>query len=195
MIFYRQIAVIVLFFLILILFIYPNQSGILFLLLKGITVGGLVIVFISFAFPQVFRPNQDHLEEYSQSVINANKPSFSSTVKDHYNKLLLQILNLVMDINPEFSAAIYMIDPENKGYTCQEKSIDDFQDFIEDGNDIIAPILKKSNPTINRKSDKNPGWDGIMSTQTWRGSETLMGFPILYAGNTVGCLLIYVDHF
>ena len=44
-----------------------------------------------------------------------------------------------------------MIDPENKGYTCQEKSKDDFRDFIEDGNDIIAPIIKKSNLIINKK--------------------------------------------
>ncbi|MDP6611785.1 MAG: sensor domain-containing diguanylate cyclase [Candidatus Marinimicrobia bacterium] len=195
MTFYRQIAVLVLFFLILILFVYPDQSGILFPLLKGIAVGGLVIVFISFAFPQVFQLGEGHLNSNDQSEDNANESSYSSAVKNHYNKLLLQILNLIRDINPQFSAAIYMIDPENKGYTCQEKSKDDFRDFIEDGNDIIAPIIKKSNLIINRKSDKNPGWDGIIDGQTWRGSETLMGFPILFTEKTVGCLLVFVDHF
>ncbi|MBN4080963.1 GGDEF domain-containing protein [Caldithrix abyssi] len=195
MIFYRQIAVLVLFFLIMFLFIYPDQTSFTFSIFKGIAIGGLVVVFISFAFPQIFKFWNMPFDEPGQSGIDVNKPPFSSAVKTHYQRLLLQVLHLVKFVNPEFSVAIYMIDPENKGYTCQEKSLPDFSDFIETENEIIATTIKKKNPSVFKKNNKKGGWEAILGSKTWRGSETIMGFPLLYVGNIVGCLLVYADHF
>ena len=195
MTFYRQIAVLVLFFLILVIFIYPGQESFLFLILKGIAVGGLVLVFISFAFPQVLKVGGLQFDKPNQSENEVKDLSFSSAVKTHYQKLLLQVLNLIKVVNADFSASIYMIDSESKGFTCQEKSTKAFSDFIENGNELISEIMMKNHPSIFKKSDKHPGWEEILGSKTWRGSETLMGFPILYADNIVGCLLVYVDHF
>ena len=170
------------------------QEGLIFLILKGIAMGGLVVTFISFAFPQFFK--KDNIVDDSKSPqSNINNPSFSSAVKSHYNRLLLQVLNLVKIVNPDFSAAIYMIDIENDGFTCQEKTLSDFSDFIENKNEIISNIVKTSNPSIFKKNKKNEGWENILGTKTWRGSESLLGFPILYSGNVVGFLLVYMDHF
>lgn len=193
--FYRQIATLVLFFLVLFLFIYPNQPSFTFFLLKGIAVGGLVVVSILFAFPQLLKIGDTQLDDSIQSKNDASDLSFSSAVKSHYQRLLLQVLHLVKTVNTEFSGAIYMIDSESKGYTCQEKTFEDFSDFIENENEIIAAVMKKSDPSIFKKSSENGGWEGILGSKTWRGSETLMGFPILYMGHTVGCLLVYTDHF
>lgn len=171
------------------------QEGLILWFLKGIAIGGLLVTFISFAFPQFFKKDNivDHNSKSPQS--NIKDPTFSSAVKSHYNRLLLQVLNLVKIVNPDFSAAIYMIDIENDGFTCQEKTLSDFSDFIENKNEIISAIVKTSNPSIFKKNKKNEGWENILGTKTWRGSESLLGFPILYSGNVVGFLLVYMDHF
>jgi len=171
------------------------QEGLIFLILKGIAMGGLVVTFISFAFPQFFKKNNIVDDNSKSPQSNINNPSFSSAVKSHYNRMLLQVLNLVKIVNPDFSAAIYMIDIENDGFTCQEKTLSDFSDFIENKNEIISNIVKTSNPSIFKKNKKNEGWENILGTKTWRGSESLLGFPILYSGNVVGFLLVYMDHF
>jgi diguanylate cyclase (GGDEF)-like protein len=157
--------------------------------------GGLVVTFISFAFPQFFKKDNIVDDNSKSPQSNINDPSFSSAVKSHYNRLLLQVLNLVKIVNPDFSAAIYMKDIENDGFTCQEKTLPDFSDFIENKNEIISAIVKTSNPSIFKKNKRNEGWENILGTKTWRGSESLLGFPILYSGNVVGFLLVYMDHF
>ena len=171
------------------------QEGLIFLILKGIAMGGLVVTFISFAFPQFFKKDNIVDDNSKSPQSNIKDPSFSSAVKSHYNRLLLQVLNLVKIVNPDFSAAIYMIDIENDGFTCQEKTLPDFSDFIENKNEIISAIVKISNPSIVKKNKRNEGWENILGTKTWRGSESLLGFPILYSGNAVGFLLVYMDHF
>ncbi len=171
------------------------QEGLFFLILKGIAMGGLVVTFISFAFPQLFKKDNIVDDNSKSPQSNINDPSFSSAVKSHYNRLLLQVLNLVKIVNPDFSAAIYMVDIENDGFTCQEKTLSDFSDFIENKNEIISAIVKTSNSSIFKKNKKNEGWENILGTKTWRGSESLLGFPILYSGNVVGFLLVYMDHF
>ena len=171
------------------------QEGLIFLILKGIAMGGLVVTFISFAFPQFFKKDNIVDDNSKSPQSNINDPSFSSAVKSHYNRLLLQVLNLVKIVNPDFSAAIYMKDIENDGFTCQEKTLPDFSDFIENKNEIISAIVKTSNPSIFKKNKRNEGWENILGTKTWRGSESLLGFPILYSGNVVGFLLVYMDHF
>lgn len=195
MIFYRQIAVIALFFLILFLFIYPAHDGLVFLILKGVAMGGLVVTLISYAFPQYFNREPLDGDETESSKNNINDPSFSTAVKSHYKRLLQQVLNLVKTVNPEYSAAIYMVDSENKGFTCQEQTISDFSEFIENDNELISAIIKTNNPSIFKKNKKNEGWEGIIGSKTWRGSETLIGFPILYSGNVVGFLLVFMTHF
>ena len=195
MIFYRQIAVIALFFLILFLFIYPAHDGLVFLILKGVAMGGLVVTLISYAFPQYFKREPLDGDETESSKNNINDSSFSTAVKSHYKRLLQQVLNLVKTVNPEYSAAIYMVDSENKGFTCQEQTISDFSEFIENDNELISAIIKTNNPSIFKKNKKNEGWEGIIGSKTWRGSETLIGFPILYSGNVVGFLLVFMTHF
>jgi len=195
MIFYRQIAVIALFFLILFLFIYPAHDGLVFLILKGVAMGGLVVTLISYAFPQYFKREPLDEDEAESSKNNINDPSFSTAVKSHYKRLLQQVLNLVKTVNPEYSAAIYMVDFENKGFTCQEQTISDFSEFIENDNELLSAIIKTNNPSIFKKNKKNEGWEGIIGSKTWRGSETLIGFPILYSGNVVGFLLVFMTHF
>ena len=157
--------------------------------------GGLVVTLISYAFPQYFKREPLDEDETESSKNNINDPSFSTAVKSHYKRLLQQVLNLVKTVNPEYSAAIYMVDSDNKGFTCQEQTISDFSEFIENDNELLSAIIKTNNPSIFKKNKKNEGWEGIIGSKTWRGSETLIGFPILYSGNVVGFLLVFMTHF
>ena len=177
------------------LFIYSEQDSILFLVLKGLATGGLVVVFVSFAFPKFLKINSFQINQSEDSAMNQIAPSFSTGVKEHYQRLILQVIHLVKSISSDFSAAIYMIDSDNEGYTCQEKSFSSFSDFVQMENAILHEVLGANDSSIFKKSNKNNGWEDLLGEKTWRGSETIMGFPISYLDSNVGCLLVYADHF
>tara|TARA_B100000929_G_scaffold4932_2_gene4115 strand:- start:886 stop:2583 length:1698 start_codon:yes stop_codon:yes gene_type:complete len=193
--FKRQIAVLVLFFLILFLFIYPNQDNISFSILKGIAIGGLVMVFISFAFPTLYKIKSLDQEEIVENQKDIKSNSFSTVVKSHYQRLIAQVVDLVSVVNSNYATGIYMIDREVNGYTKQHSSSADFIEFVEEGNNIISEILSHKKSTIIKKNKKNEGWKEILGEKIWRGSETFLGFPILYSEKIVGCILVYTDHF
>lgn len=177
------------------LFIYSEQESILFLVLKGLATGGLVVVFLSFAFPQFLKINSFQINQTEDLAMSQIAPSFSTGVKEHYQRLILQVIHLVKSINSDFSAAIYMIDSDNEGYTCQAKSSPSFSEFIQMENAIVHEVLGANDSSIFKKSNKNNGWGDLLGEKTWRGSETIMGFPISYLDSNVGCLLVYADHF
>jgi diguanylate cyclase (GGDEF)-like protein len=177
------------------LFIYSEQESILFLVLKGLATGGLVVVFLSFAFPQFLKINSFQINQTEDLAMSQIAPSFSTGVKEHYQRLILQVIHLVKSINSDFSAAIYMIDSDNEGYTCQAKSSPSFSEFIQMENAIVHEVLGANDSSIFKKSNKNNGWEDLLGEKTWRGSETIMGFPISYLDSNVGCLLVYADHF
>ena len=79
--FQRQIAVLLLFFLILFLFIYPKQDNISFSILKGIAIGGLVMVFISFAFPTLYQIKSLDEEDILENQKDLESNSFPTVVK------------------------------------------------------------------------------------------------------------------
>ncbi|SVD82622.1 uncharacterized protein METZ01_LOCUS435476, partial [marine metagenome] len=120
--FKRQIAVLLLFFLILFLFIYPNQDNISFSILKGIAIGGLVMVFISFAFPTLYKIKSLDQEEIVENQKDIKSNSFSTVVKSHYQRLISQVVDLVSVVNSNYATGIYMIDREVNGYTKQHSS-------------------------------------------------------------------------
>ena len=191
MLFKRQISVIILFFIIVILLIYPNYDNFMFLILKGISIGALAIIFLLYAFPNIFKNklSDKNIDNDSQKI------SDLSAIQSHYRKLIEQIIDLVSVVNSKYITAIYMTDLENSGYKKQNSSNSGYKDFVNLNNFIISKIIQNSKPTIINKDDKSESWEEIFGKKIWRGSEVLIGFPITYSDKVVGCLLAFSDHF
>ena len=196
MLFKRQIAVIILFFTIVILLIYPNYDNFIFLIIKGISIGALFIIFLSYAFPNALK-NKFFNKNISNddNDDNSQKISDLSVTQSHYNKLIEQIIDLVSVVNPKYITAIYMTDSENNGYKKQNNSNDGFEDFVNLNNEILSKIIFNSKPTVINKDNKDESWEEIVGKKTWRGSEIIFGFPIKYSGKIVGCMLVFSNHF
>lgn len=190
MLFNRQISAIILFFTILILLIYPNYNNIMILIIKGIAIGALAITFTRYAFPNILNKKllDKNIETDSQNI-----PDLSA-IQSHYKKLIEQIIDLVSVVNPKYNTAIYMTDLENSGYKKQNSSKFAFKDFVNINNIMISKIIKNNKPIII-KYNKDESWEEIFGEKTWRGSEVIIGFPIKYSDKTVGCLLVFSNHF
>ena len=196
MLFKRQIAVIILFFTIVILLIYPNYDNFIFLIIKGISIGALFIILLSDAFPDTLK-NKFFNKNINNNDSNNDSQKISdlSITQSHYNKLIEQIVDLVSVVNPEYMTAIYMTDSENNGYKKQNNSNVGFEDFVDLNNEVLSKIINNSKPTLINKDNKDESWEEIVGKKTWRGSEIIFGFPIKYSGKIVGCMLVFSNHF
>ena len=193
--FRRQITAVALFFLILYLFMMPNQDALIFSILKGIAIGGLAMVFIAYAFPSILKFNSDENNDEDKQKSAESEFGLSSVVKSHYERLLTQVVNLVSAVNPAYSTGVYMLDKEGQGYTRQDSSENDLSSFITEKNSIVAEIIHQNKPVILKKNKHHEGWAEILGERSWRGSETILGFPISFSGHIVGAMLVFTDHF
>ncbi len=193
--FRRQITAVALFFLILFLFMNPNQDSIIYSILKGIAIGGLAMVFISYAFPNILKFKSDENDDALKTESVDSDFGFSSVVKSHYERLLTQVVDLVTVVNPTYSTGVYMVDKKGQGYTRQDSAQNDFLSFIPNKNSIISEVVNHNKPTVIKKNKHQEGWIEILGDRTWRGSETILGFPISFSNHIVGAMLVFTDHF
>ena len=193
--FRRQITAVALFFLILFLFMMPNQDALIFTILKGIAIGGLAMVFITYAFPSILKFNSDENNDEDKRKSAESEFGFSSVVKSHYERLLTQVVSLVSVVNPAYFTGVYMVDKEGQGYTRQDSSENDLSSFITEKNSIVSEIIHQNKPVILKKNIHHEGWAEILGERSWRGSETILGFPISFSGHIVGAMLVFTDHF
>ena len=88
MLFYRQITVLVLFFIILFLFLVPDQRNIFFILLKGLALGGLIVVFFAYANPNLLKSKRSKDKKDNKKSFSTDYNQYSSVIKDSYNQLI-----------------------------------------------------------------------------------------------------------
>ncbi len=173
----------------------PNQDALIFSILKGIAIGGLAMVFITYAFPSILKFNSDENNDEDKQKTAESEFGLSSVVKSHYERLLTQVVDLVSVVNPAYSTGVYMVDKEGQGYTRQNSSENDLSSFITEKNSIVSEIIHQNKPVILKKNKHHEGWAEILGERSWRGSETILGFPISFSGHIVGAMLVFTDHF
>ena len=139
MVLYRQITVLFLFFSILVLFIVPSQENYIFIILKGLVIGGLCVVFASYAFPNIYSNNG--LFKSNKVKSDYEEKTFSSAIKVHYDRLIKHAEEIILAINNDYSVGIYMYDNANKGFSLQNDSIASFKALIQGGNKALIEIL------------------------------------------------------
>ena len=194
MVLYRQITVLFLFFSILILFFAPLQQTFIFIVLKGLVIGGLCIVFVSYAFPNIYSNNS--LFKSNKVKTDYEQKTFSSAIKIHYDRLIAHAEEIILAINNDYSVGIYMYDAANKGFSIQNyASTVSFISFIKEESSAVLEILSMNKSQIFQIKDKLNQWEELLSKKTWKGSETVIALPIKYKEYEIGFILVFTDHF
>ena len=193
MVLYRQITVIFLFFSILVLFIVPSQENYIFIILKGLVIGGICVVFASYAFPNIYSNNG--LFKSNKVKSDYEEKTFSSAIKVHYDRLIKHAEEIILAINNDYSVGIYMYDNANKGFSLQNDSIDFFKPLIKEENKAVIEILSTNKSQIYRIKDKLNQWKELLSHKSWKGSETIIALPVRYKEHEIGFVLVFTDHF
>ena len=193
MVLYRQITVLFLFFSILVLFIVPSQENYIFIILKGLVIGGLCVVFASYAFPNIYSNNG--LFKSNKVKSDYEEKTFSSAIKIHYDRLIKHAEEIILAINNDYSVGIYMYDNANKGFSLQNDSIDSFKALIKVENKAVIEILSTNKSQIYRIKDKLNQWKELLSHKSWKGSETIIALPVRYKEHEIGFILVFTDHF
>ena len=193
MVLYRQITVLFLFFSILVLFIVPSQENYIFIVLKGLVIGGVCVVFVSYAFPNIYSNNGFFKSNKVKS--DYEEKTFSSAIKVHYDRLIKHAEEIILAINNDYSVGIYMYDNANKGFSLQNDSIDSFKALIKVENKAVIEILSTNKSQIYRIKDKLNQWKELLSHKSWKGSETIIALPVRYKEHEIGFILVFTDHF
>ena len=193
MVLYRQITVLFLFFSILVLFIVPSQENYIFIVLKGLVFGGVCVVFVSYAFPNIYSNNGFFKSNKVKS--DYEEKTFSSAIKVHYDRLIKHAEEIILAINNDYSVGIYMYDNANKGFSLQNDSIDSFKALIKVENKAVIEILSTNKSQIYRIKDKINQWEELLSHKSWKGSETIIALPVRYKEHGIGFILVFTDHF
>ena len=193
--FYKQIAIIVLFFIILFLFFAPSSNNFLLITLKGISSGALILIFIQYAFPSILYseksdvPNNefDDISEYSK-VLDSNDLK--------YKKLVKSILDGIRSTNDHYSSALYLINKETLSFETRFSDKNIFKTTVPLENNFLNDIiLNKENKVENKKQDVSTFWNELIDREDWRGSESMIGFPVTYKEHSIGVLVVFIDHF
>ena len=151
--FYKQIAVIVLFFTIQILFFIPNYNNLFIITLKGLTSGGLVVVLISYAFASVFK-----------ALKNKNNPDVSQTpqkekdyrvIDNKYKNLIKKVKDGIVSANHNYGIGIYIMDQDSSNYILKSSSESLFNTPINAQNNLLSKIISENKSKIFNKNENN----------------------------------------
>ncbi|RMF10157.1 MAG: sensor domain-containing diguanylate cyclase [Candidatus Neomarinimicrobiota bacterium] len=180
--------------LVLALVLYPVEAGFGFQLLRGLVLVGVLVVILLITYSRYQERPRENQEE-SAASIQLEEKAFLNELKSHFKELIDSVFRAVKAIHPDYVTGIYMIDPDQKGFTLQEATRPLFRKFVSGHNDILNSILNTEDVLLLQESDLREKWNLIFEPQTWRGSECLMGVRILYKQTPIGCILTTIDHF
>ena len=191
MLFYRQISVLSLFFIILFLFFAPEQRNLTFIILKGLTLGALIIIFFAYVGPQ--RSLNKNLN--NNKLFSASYKQYSSLIKDSYDHLISNSEEIITTMNDNLSVGIYIHDDKNGVYSIQNKTSKNFVKMIDSNNKIIVGLIDKKKTQVIKKKNNDTDWQELLIEKAWRGSEAIIAAPIIYKEFPIGFVLVFVDHF
>ena len=192
--FYKQIAVIVLFFTIQILFFIPNYNNLFIIILKGLASGGLVVILISYAFPSVSKSLKNKKNLDVDRIPQEEKDY--KVIDNKYKNLLKQVQDGIASANHNYAISIYIMDQDSNNYILKSSSDSLFKTPINTQNNLLSKIISENKSKIFNKNENNDNsWDELIDKKDWKGSESLLSFPIRYEKNIIGVLILYIDHF
>lgn len=161
-------------------------KAVLFILLAG--------SMYMFAFPGV---DLSAFGFEGKSRLRSGSPdiSVSEELRNQYDSLIEMIFTMIKTVNNSYQAGIYIFDPAKNSFTLQSETEKTFLESIDSQNKLIQSVIISNNSLLLQKNDAGEGWDQLFKDRTWRGSETLIADRIVYKDASIGCLLIFSQHF
>ena len=195
MLFYKQIAVIVLFLTIQLLFFIPHYNNAITIILKGISSGGLVVLITSFAFPNLMK-NKKSKDIFIGDHNLSNDLNEYSFIDKRYLNLLENIKDGILSVNNNYVPGIYFVDHISKTFNLKSSYKQIFKSNIELSNPLLSAVFnQKKSKVFNQKDIKLEYWKELINYNKWRGSESAFCFPIQNNTTTIGVLVVFTDHF
>ncbi len=191
---YRLTVAVTLSIICFVLFIYPDPSGIMYDILRGLSFILIVLVLYQFSLAET---DDSVAEKKVPGKKSCQDDSFvlKDNLHDQYKHLITIVFNMITAINDKYHAALFMIDESSQNLNLQFSANELFKQNIKGHNNIIKTILNQQETVLIQQSDNREEWQEIFNDQSWRGSECLLGERILYKNAPVGCILIETDHF
>ena len=193
--FYKQIAVIVLFFIIQLLFFIPHYNNALMIALKGFSTGGLILLMISYAFPELIaiKKNKDNPND-NPNILKDIKDY--SLIDNRYLTLLENIKDGILSVNKDYACGIYIADRTSKIFDLKSSSEEIFNSNVELNNPLLCSVFnEKKSKVFNFKDINLENWNQLINIKKWRGSESAFCFPIKNNKNIIGSLFVFIEHF
>ena len=173
------------------LFFVPEQKNLTFIILKGLTLGALIIIFFAYAVPR------DSLSKFfnNNKLSSASYKQSSSIIKDYYDHLISNSEEIITTMNENLSVGIYIHDDKNGVYSIQNKIPNNFVNTIDSNNKIIYNLIAKKKTQVIKKQNNDTDWQELLVEKSWRGSEAIIATPIIYKEFSIGFVLVFVQHF
>ena len=174
------------------LFFVPEQKNLTFIILKGLTLGALIIIFFAYAVPR------DSLSKFfnnNNKLSSASYKQSSSIIKDYYDHLISNSEEIITTMNENLSVGIYIHDDKNGVYSIQNKIPNNFVNTIDSNNKIIYNLIAKKKTQVIKKQNNDTDCQEILVEKSWRGSEAIIATPIIYKEFSIGFVLVFVQHF
>jgi len=184
-----------------VLFVFPNPTGFLFLLLKLLVIG-----FIGYLFYHLFSlgKERERLLPFSRSLPYKRKDKKSGAIKfrkedeSELKRTILGILELFSASFPEFSISAYVLDSSEvelvqRGYSGKGNI---FQETILLNNSTLQELLKKERPQIITFASDSEIFSSFVNNKTKiPPSASLLISSISIDEKIKGMLLIEADKF
>ena len=159
------------------LFFVPEQKNLTFIILKGLTLGALIIIFFAYTVPR------DSLSKFfnnNNKLSSASYKQSSSIIKDYYDHLISNSEEIITTMNENLSVGIYIHDDKNGVYSIQNKIPNNFVNTIDSNNKIIYNLIAKKKTQVIKKQNNDTDWQELLVEKSWRGSEAIIATPIIY---------------
>ena len=152
------------------------------------------MVLISYAFPSVFKGLKNKKNLDVDRIPQEEKDYM--VIDNKYKNLLKQVQDGIASANHNYAIGIYIMDQDSSNYILKSSSESLFNTPINAQNNLLSKIISENKSKIFNKNENNDNsWDELIDKKDWKGSESLLSFPIRYEKNIIGVLILYIDHF
>ena len=176
-----------------VLLFVDSRGGLLIVILRAIAIIGFLLSLIYGYYNKGYYNKGISISKKSDKTHVSVTPT--EEVNTYYDDLLDSITKLTKSLHAKYEVAVYMINSQQGGQILQKASSEIFRKSLLSDNKIIDLLMNEKNVQIFQQKDIRDDWDDLFQKTTWRGSECLLGQRIVYRGNPVGCILLYMDHF
>lgn len=105
-----------------------------------------------------------------------------------FNQSLKVFSEQLRTIQPSFSHAIFLVDPERKEYVAQNTISDEFFESVDLKNKIFQGIFSEDQSLLIKPSEFNEDWSAVINIERTNDMYCMLGSKISFKGTPIGAL-------